>query len=57
VLAPRAAWQHPSYPELGLRSWGHRTRGGTQAVLKQEVGSGATGGVATPELPVLGDIT
>jgi hypothetical protein len=57
VLAPRAAWQHPSYPELGLRSWGHRTRGGTQAVLSQEVGSGATGGVATPKLPVLGDIT
>jgi hypothetical protein len=45
-LAPQDVWQHLSYPEPGLRSWGHETRGGTRAILSQEAGAGATGGVS-----------
>jgi hypothetical protein len=56
-LALRVTWQHPSCPEPGLESRGCRTLGGTRAALSQEVGAGSTGGVAAPELPMLGGIT
>jgi hypothetical protein len=56
-LAPQDAWQHPSCPEPGLRSWGHETHGGTRAVPSQEAGAGAMGGVAALELPVSDGIT
>jgi hypothetical protein len=56
-IAPWNAWQHPSYLEPGLRSWGHGTHGGTQAAPSQEAGAGATGGVVALELPVPVSVT
>jgi hypothetical protein len=56
-LVPQDVWQHPTCPEPGLGSGGHETRDGTRAAPSQEAGAGTTGGVAAPELPVLGGIT
>jgi hypothetical protein len=56
-LVPREPWQLPSFTEPGLKSWGHGTRGDTQAASSQEVGAGTTEGVVAPELPMPGGIT
>jgi hypothetical protein len=49
--APWDTWRLQSYSEPGDGSWSHGTCGGSGAALCQEVGVGATGRVAAPELP------
>jgi hypothetical protein len=49
--APQDTWWLWSYPEPEGGSWSHGTHDGSGAALSQEAGAGATGCMATPELP------